>query len=226
MPVLSPSPSLQDVLKHPAIWRGSGSSTQAVLPSGHVALDAELPGGGWGLGQINELLHVPGLGELRLLWPALRQSRGRVVLVAPPWPPYAPAWAQAGIAPERLIWVRPQAPADVLWALEQTLAEPDCAAALGWWHGRLDDRHARRLQLAARRGQGAGFLLRQGVSDGVASPFPLRVALDACQRGLQVRILKRRGLPLTHPVLLTDIEVRHALAGPALTYPSAQRLSA
>ncbi|HSC79434.1 MAG TPA: translesion DNA synthesis-associated protein ImuA [Chitinolyticbacter sp.] len=216
--------TLHDVLRHPAIWRGDGCSTHAILPSGHAALDAALPGGGWGLGQINELLHTPGQGELRLLWPALRRTAGRVVLVAPPWPPYAPAWAQAGIAPERLIWLRPQNRTDLLWALEQALAESGCAAVLGWLAGALDDRSARRLQLAARRGQGAGFLLRHGVTADVSSPFPLRLALAAQPAGWQLRVLKRRGLPLTAPILLTDHEIRHALAGTPSAYAGARRL--
>jgi protein ImuA len=59
---------------HPAVWRASqlGAGAQATSPSGFAALDAELPGGGWPHGVLTELLlPQPGIGELRLLAPAL-----------------------------------------------------------------------------------------------------------------------------------------------------------
>lgn len=82
---------------HPALWRASqlGGGRGAVTPSGHPALDAELPGGGWPHGALTELLlPQPGIGELRLLAPALAAvSRG-----SPPWPPPA-AVRPGGAAP-------------------------------------------------------------------------------------------------------------------------------
>ncbi len=63
-----------DLALHPAVWRASqlGGGAQATSPSGFAALDAELPGGGWPHGVLTELLlPQPGIGELRLLAPAL-----------------------------------------------------------------------------------------------------------------------------------------------------------
>ncbi|GAA5786228.1 translesion DNA synthesis-associated protein ImuA [Chitiniphilus shinanonensis] len=201
-----PDPSsLQQAMRQGAVWRGDRCAPAAARPSGHPALDVQLPGGGWGLGQVNEVLHRPGQGELALLFPALRRvaEEGRpILLVAPPWAPYAPAWLQAGIALERLVWVRAASAVDALWALEQALAEPGCGAALGWAGPQLDDRHARRLQLAARRGGGLGVLLRHGTAEQAASPFPLRLAVAAHGDGWRVRILKRRGPPLNEPLYL------------------------
>lgn len=59
---------------HPALWRaaGFGRSHGPVLATGFPALDAELPGGGWPGGRLTELLlPQPGVGEWRLLAPAL-----------------------------------------------------------------------------------------------------------------------------------------------------------
>ncbi|APW47500.1 hypothetical protein [Rhodoferax antarcticus] len=54
------------------------------LPSGHAALDAQLPGGGWPVGASCEILQPQaGQGEWRLLLPALRSLTQAVVLVAP-----------------------------------------------------------------------------------------------------------------------------------------------
>ncbi|GGP18298.1 hypothetical protein GCM10010970_04230 [Silvimonas iriomotensis] len=197
------------------------ASAPATLPSAFAALDAELPGGGWPLGGVAELLliHGAGSGELPLLWPALGQiARAReVVLIAPPQVPYAPAWLQAGIDPGRTLWLQPASVAESLWAMEQALREPACGAVLSWIQGFIDDRACRRLQLAARSGQGYGFLLRPGRGHSTPSPLPLRLSVATTDDGWQVQILKRRGLPLTTPVRLTRQEARHALAG----YPSA-----
>jgi hypothetical protein len=51
------SQSLNAVLSHPAIWRGGDCAPEpATLPTGHAALDAVLPGGGWPQGALTEIL--------------------------------------------------------------------------------------------------------------------------------------------------------------------------
>ncbi len=57
------------------IWRGDqlGQAALPGLPTGWPALDAQLPGGGWPLGALTELLPVrAGIGEIRCLLPAWR----------------------------------------------------------------------------------------------------------------------------------------------------------
>src|SRR5438270_2634675 len=102
------NPALAAVLAHPAIWRGNDCAPEpAALASGFAALDAALPGGGWPQGALTEvLLAREGIGEVRLTLPALArvQAQGRrVVWVAPPHRPYAPALAAAGLDLSRLI---------------------------------------------------------------------------------------------------------------------------
>ena len=66
--------SLDLVLKHPGIWRGDHLAQMAdeTLPTGYAELDEQLPGGGWARGALTEiLLEREGIGELRLLLPAL-----------------------------------------------------------------------------------------------------------------------------------------------------------
>lgn len=64
---------------HPALWRASqmGGGRRVVTPSGFAVLDAQLPGQGWPHGELTELLLAqPGIGELRLLAPALAAIGG------------------------------------------------------------------------------------------------------------------------------------------------------
>ncbi len=70
---------------HPALWRadGLGRAPTAGWPTGFAALDAELPGGGWPVGALTELLLPhPGVGEWRLLAPALAALQGSPALAA------------------------------------------------------------------------------------------------------------------------------------------------
>lgn len=85
------------------LWRASELAQyhRAGHTTGFAALDAELPGAGWPHGAVTELLSErPGIGEWRLLAPALRdltQAGQPVVVIAPPMLPYAPALAGWGI---------------------------------------------------------------------------------------------------------------------------------
>jgi len=97
------------------VWRADQlapvAGAGAVRPTGHAALDAELPGGGWPAAGLTELLlPAPGCGELRLLAPALAGLS--VLWVAPPLLPYAPALAALGLAVHRLTVACPAGMAD------------------------------------------------------------------------------------------------------------------
>src|SRR6267378_1674310 len=89
--------SFAALLDRPDIWRGQALSRAGAptVPCGFPGLDAELPGGGWPAGALTEILPAhEGIGELRLLGPALAglSQRGlRLVWIAPPHLPYAPA---------------------------------------------------------------------------------------------------------------------------------------
>ena len=121
----------------PGVWRGDAfeGSASALVPSGHAALDAELPGGGWPTGELIELLLPPGARhEWRLLLPALRlaQRQGPLVLVGAPHPPHLAALAAQGVAPDRLLWVDAAHTSERLWAAEQVLRSGTAGAGLVW----------------------------------------------------------------------------------------------
>ena len=190
--------SLESLLQRPDIWRGREQSLSLpTLATGHPALDKALPGGGWPLGALTELLaERAGIGELQILLPSLaRLSReGRwLVWVAPPSLPSAPALAAHGIALGQVLWVKPAADKVGLWAMEQALRSPGTGAVLGWPGRRVEERQLRRLQLAAEEAGNLGFLFRTTDRAGQASPAGLRLRLEPGNNGIQVQILKCRG---------------------------------
>lgn len=189
--------ALDSLLDARRIWRGQAVSARmaSAQPTGWTALDDVLPTGGWPEAALTELLlPLDGVGELRLLWPSLaRLSHAHdarmIALVAPPYVPYATAWARAGVRMSRL-QVIAAAERDVLWATEQCLRSAACAAVL-CWPRQADDRALRRLHLAAETGQCLGFALRPASAAANPSPAALRIAIDA--RPAQWRVLKCRG---------------------------------
>ncbi|WP_422506320.1 translesion DNA synthesis-associated protein ImuA [Stenotrophomonas sp. GZD-301] len=194
--------ALEDLLASRQVWRGQPRTApvEAPHPTGHPALDARLPGGGWPPSALSEiLLSSPGQGELGLVWPTLARlsQQQAVVLVAPPWQPHAPAWAGAGLALGQVHIVR-ATPREALWAAEQCLRSAACAAVLCWPQG--DDRALRRLQVAAETGQCLGFAFRDARQARNPSPAALRLQVDDGQ----VQVLKcRGGRPPAHPLPLS-----------------------
>lgn len=193
-----PAP-LRDILNHPAIWRGGQLAKVALesIPTGHGLLDAQLPGGGWPRGALTEILtDRQGIGEFSLLIPALSQlsgSRDWVVLVAPPYIPYAPALAGQGIDLSKVIIIHPGTEQENVWAAERCLRSRACSAVIFWASGRVEQTLCRRLQLAAESGQTWGVLFRATHWSRHASPAALRLMLDPQDGRLKIHLLKRRG---------------------------------
>jgi cell division inhibitor SulA/protein ImuA len=195
---------LDELLQHPSLWRASSAQGgERVLPTGFRRLDERLPGGGWPLDTLIELLlPLHGIGEINLLLPALRalcaqdeRSPRWIAWLGPPHLPYAPALASAGLDPARMLVVRSNAsklPGSSLWAMEQALRSRACVAALGWVDG-ADGQSLRRLKLAAEEGGSIGFLFRPRERAREPSPATLRLLLEAHDGALDVQILKSRG---------------------------------
>ena len=201
------SAALDTLLRHPAIWRGGLCAQTAgeAIASGYAALDQVLPGGGWPRGALTEILpERAGIGELRLLLPALAQlsqESGWQAWVAPRYVPYAPALAAAGIDLARVLAVHPPSPGDAWWAAEEALRSGACSAVLAWLTA-PDERRLRRLQLAAEAGRSWCVLFRPARDVGQRSPAALRLGLEPAADGVTVHVIKRRGAPLNRPLRL------------------------
>ena len=202
------------------LWRGNslGRTTDPVLASGFGALDAELPGGGWPLRAVTELL-TPQAGALewRLLAPALRgwwagqALSGRpgapparrmrttaaaatlrsLLLINPPHTPHLPGLQGLGVPASALVWVATGTPAEALWAAEQAIKSHVAVLA---WLPEARPEQIRRLQVAALGSSAPAFLVRPERMGAQSSAAPLRLVVRPGEGwGLDVHLLKRRG---------------------------------
>jgi cell division inhibitor SulA/protein ImuA len=208
--------ALENLLQQQKLWRGAAPARfSSVISSGYARLDDEL-GGGWPRGGLAEICAArPGIGELQLVLPALAAltSAGkRVVWLAPPHLPYAPALAAAGVDLTNVALVRAAGRRDVLWAAEQAMRSGACHALLAWFrHASYAD--LRRLAVSAESGLAFAALFRPPQSIDQPSPACLRLSLE-WRSGLEIRIVKRRGAPLAAPLRLPLKRPVHALDRP------------
>ncbi len=199
--------ALDDLLLSRQVWRGRSTALPLSRQStGHASLDGALPLGGWPERSLTEIL-IPadGVGELDLLMPTLErftQAGKAVVLIAPPYIPYAPAWQVRGVDLRHLHIVEAE-PRQAVWAFEQALRSGACAAVVGWPQ-KVNHHALRRLQVAADTGQSLGFAVRDLRHADDASPAALRLEIGMER---QVFVRKCRGGPA--PASAFPIALRH-----------------
>ncbi len=187
------------------LWRGSEikKCRQDVhsLSTGYQLLDDILPEKGWPVGALvdfilpqyqKQVLH--GIGELRLVLPAMCQLHVQdkwLLWVDPPYIPYAPALQSAGLNLDRLSLIQNKiSHQNKVWVVEKALRTAGCGMVLCWVDA-LTIAESRRLQLAAEQSGATGFLFqKKTVATSVAS---LRLKLNPLQGGVLVEIIKARG---------------------------------
>jgi protein ImuA len=190
---------------HPSLWRASqlarfsGNS----IDTGHSTLSNQLPDNGWPTGSLIELLvQQPGVGEFKLLAPALRQvSSKTIVLLQPPQVPNALAFAGQGVPPQNFVWLKSTTTGDALWAAETVLRSGTCGALM-FWNTHVRQESLRRLNLAAQAGHTLFFVLRPLAAAQDPSPSPLRLSLRPAEGGVNIGFVKRRGPQRDEPLLL------------------------
>jgi hypothetical protein len=178
------------------LWTGLEIAPVRARPTGFSTLNRLLPGHGWPLNAVIEMLPaIEGIGEMRLLLPVLKRIAAEsqdIVLIRPPHIPYPPAFDHLGLPLNRLIWIEASSDQDAHWAAEQTLREGIAGAVL-LWSDVSRDIVLRRLQVAARDGNGLAFLYRSPSASIVASPAAVRMRLHPQPDGIGIDILKAQG---------------------------------
>ncbi len=199
-------PAFERLLAQRDLWDGQATRGDGE-PTGFIELDEHLDSGGWPRGALTELWpERAGIGELRLLMPALARlscAARWIAWIDPPYAPHAAGLHASGVDLDRVLVVRSQCGAgERLRAVERALASGTCSAVLAW-PGRLDAEATHRLQRAAARGGSLGFLFRWceggAGADTTPSSAALRLALASHRGGLRIDRPHEDGDPVELP---------------------------
>ena len=206
---MSRATALEHLLRSSSqLWTGHQVTAEVrARDTGFAALNRLLPGQGWPLSSLIELLpKAEGIGEMQLVLPALKklcQEARDIVFVRPPHLPYPPALAKAGLPLNRIVLIDTKSDEDARWVAEQTLRQGMAGAVL-LWSDCTKDIALRRLQLAAREGDALAFLYRSPNTQVAASPAALRLMLAPAPSGLKVELLKVQGGRASEVLIRTE----------------------
>jgi protein ImuA len=154
---------------------GGARHSRAVLPFGVNAIDEHLPEGGLALGALHEVAGggtgaVDGAAAALFAAGIAARTRGPVLWCVTRQDLFAPALAQAGLAPDRVIYVEAGDEKAVLACFEEALRHPKLGAVVGEI-AHLSMTASRRLQLAAEGSGVIGLALRRWRRRAEASEF-------------------------------------------------------
>ncbi|REL29309.1 translesion DNA synthesis-associated protein ImuA [Thalassotalea euphylliae] len=198
------------------VWQGNAKKAHSpvCLPSGFAPLDQQL-GGGFPQG-VNEIQSVSGIGELRLLIPALMAAaveQRLIVFIASMGTICSEMLTEQGIELEQVLVLSLDEHQQALWAAEQCLRSGACHSVVMWTQASLAIHQVKRLQVACDVGNSFHFILREKKLEGVTLPFDLSLSLVPHQQGVLAKINKRkRGWP-SAPFLIDMSDL-----WPALTF--------
>jgi protein ImuA len=169
---------------------GSAGDERPCLAFDIPEVDQRLAGGGlaWGLHEAAPATPAPNdeaaatlfLAALAARFAIARGKGGQVLWALTRRDLFAPGLAQAGLAPDRLLYAECRNDEEVLAVMEEGARHGSLACMVGEV-GRLAMASARRLQLAAEEGGGAALMLRRwrkanvdplGASTGMSTPSP------------------------------------------------------
>ncbi|MGJ4859544.1 ImuA family protein [Labrys sp. La1] len=144
---------------------GTGRRARSVLPFGIAEVDARLPGGGLARGALHEVAGggngaVDGAAAALFAAGIAARTSGKVLWCITRPDLFAPALAQAGLAPDRVIYVEAGDDKTVLACMEEGLRHGGLGAAVAEV-ARLSMTASRRLQLCSEGTGAIGIALRR-----------------------------------------------------------------
>ncbi|MGO6966597.1 ImuA family protein [Rhizobium johnstonii] len=158
-PIIS---DLRDRIQH---LEGAIARPKSILPFGVADIDAHLPGGGLAYGALHEFAGggagaVDGAAAALFVAGIAARTKGKVVWCLARPDLFAPALAQVGLHPDRVIYVEAIREENVLEACEDALRFGGLAAVVAELV-RLPMVASRRLQLAAEGSGTIGLVIRR-----------------------------------------------------------------
>jgi protein ImuA len=144
---------------------GAAARRRLVLPFGIQAIDRHLPGGGLALGALHEVAGggngaIDGAAAALFAAGIAARLRGQVLWCVTGQDLFAPALAQAGLVPDRVIYVEAGDETSILVCFEEGLRHGGLGAVVAEV-ARLSMTASRRLQLAAEGSGTIGIAIRR-----------------------------------------------------------------
>lgn len=162
---MRPKPAIESLRAQIEKIEGRSRRTRSVLPFGIAELDARLPGEGLARGALHEVAGggngaVDGAAAALFSAGIAARTKGKVLWCITRPDLFAPALAQAGLSPDRVIYVEAGDEATVLACMEEGLRHGGLGAVVAEV-ARLTMTASRRLQLAAEDGGSIAIALRR-----------------------------------------------------------------
>lgn len=165
MPEHAARPAIAELRERIARLDGAAARVRKVLPFGVTEIDRRLPGGGLALGSLHEVAGggngaVDGAAAALFAAGIAARTRGKVLWVVTRRDLFAPALAQAGLHPDRLIHVEAGDEKALLACFEEGLRHGGPGAVIAET-ARFSMTDSRRLQLAAESSGTIGLAVRR-----------------------------------------------------------------
>lgn len=165
MPDRAANPVIAQLQERIAHLEGAASRAREVLPFGLDEIDRRLPGGGLALGALHEIAGggngaVDGAAAALFAAGIAARTRGKVLWIVTRTDLFAPAIAQAGLAPDRLIHLEAGDEKAVLACFEEGLRHRGLGAVVAET-AHLSITASRRLLLAAEGSGTIGLAVRR-----------------------------------------------------------------
>lgn len=165
MPEHAARPAIAELRARIARLDGATARVRKVLPFGVTEIDCKLPGGGLALGSLHEVAGggngaVDGAAAALFAAGIAARTRGKVLWVVTRRDLFAPALAQAGLHPDRLIHVEAGDEKALLACFEEGLRHGGPGAVVAET-ARFSMTDSRRLQLAAESSGTIGLAVRR-----------------------------------------------------------------
>jgi protein ImuA len=163
---------------------GAAGRRRMVLPFGIKEIDRHLSGGGLALGALHEVAGggngaIDGAAAALFAAGIAARTRGLVLWCVTRQDLFAPALAQAGLVPDRVIYVEAGDETSVLICFEEGLRHGGLGAVVAEV-ARLSMTASRRLQLAAERSSTIGIAIRRWRRPTEATDFGQPTASVTC----------------------------------------------
>jgi len=144
---------------------GRSQRARSALPFGIAEIDSRLPGGGLALGALHEIAGggngaIDGAAAALFVGGIAARTKGKILWCITRPDLFAPALAQTGLAPDRVIYVEAGDDKTILACMEEGLRHGGLGAVVGEV-ARLSMTASRRLQLAAEGANTIGIALRR-----------------------------------------------------------------